>query len=128
MNVFLGSTDNMLAAFAILILIVLYVIQGIVLTKLNKIMNGKGTPMAWIPIANIYLLGKLTINKLAGWGLLVCILLTGTYTITFNNIQRVYTLFPNEIKEKIFIVFDIVTFVLFIYAIYKYFKLKKDKV
>jgi len=126
MNIFLNSTDNILASFAILILLILYVIQGIILTKLNKLMYGKGTPMAWIPIVNTYLLGKLTIHKIVGWSFIACMILTGTFTVTINNVQKVYTLFPAEIKEIIYIIFDIVTFALFLYAIYKYFKLKKE--
>lgn len=126
MNVFLGSTDNMLATFAILILVILYIIQGIILTKLNKLMYGKGTPMAWIPIVNIYLLGKLTIHKIVGWSFIICMVLTGTFTVTINNVQKVYTLFPNEIREIIYVILDITTFALFFYAIYKYFKLKKE--
>ena len=55
----------------LILVIVLYVVLGIVLNKLNKLMYGKGTAMAWIPLANIYLLGKLTVSKLLGWILLV---------------------------------------------------------
>ena len=40
------------AIFVLVIAITIYVVEGIFLNKLNKLMYGKGTPMAWIPIAN----------------------------------------------------------------------------
>ena len=86
-----------LAAFGLIILlvvIVIYVAVGILLNKLNKQINGKGTPMAWIPIANIYLLGKLTVNKIVGWILVACALLTSTYTTTINGVSTTHTILP----------------------------------
>ena len=79
--------ENFLAAFAafgifiFLIIIGIYVAQAIFLNKFNKLVHGKGTALAWIPICNIYLLGKLTINKIVGWVLVACILITGTYHV-----------------------------------------------
>lgn len=112
----------------LLIIIVLYAIQGIILTRLNKLMYGEGTPMAWIPFANIYLLGKLTVNKSMGWILIGYLLSTMSLTITYPNTQKVYSLIPPQVKQLTDPIYDITIFILFIYAIYKYFKLKKDKV
>lgn len=111
----------------LVVLIIIYVLQAILLTKLNKLMYGKGTPMAWIPIANIYLLGKLTINKLVGWILVICCFSTGTVTTTVNGESTTTTLLPESIGSIVSIVYSISVFALFIYAIIKYFKLKKEQ-
>lgn len=124
------SLIQMMLGFAIVllaILIVVYVIQGIILSKLNKEIYGKGTPMAWIPIVNIYLLGKLTINKLVGWILIGCVFLTTTYTTTVNGIEETYTILPENISSLVSTLYSIVVIVLYIYAIIKYNKLKREK-
>ena len=57
---------------AILILIIImYVFMGVFLGKLNKLIYGKGTPMAWIPLLNTYLMGKLVVNKVFGMILVI---------------------------------------------------------
>lgn len=108
------------------IAITIYIIQGILLNKLNKLMYGKGTPMAWIPIANIYLLGKLTVNKIVGWILITCIFLTSKFTITVNGIEKSYTILPESINSIIYPLYSLTIIGLVIYAIVKYFKLKKN--
>ena len=55
------------------VVILIYILVGILLNKLNKVMYGKGTALAFIPFCNVYLLGKLTINKIVGWVLLGCL-------------------------------------------------------
>lgn len=118
---------QMLFAFTIIIFIVIiavYVVQGIFLNKLNKLIYGKSTPMAWIPIANTYLLGKLTINKTVGWILVACIFLTGTFTTTINGVEKSYTILPENINSIISPLYSLSIIVLLIYAIVKYNKLK----
>lgn len=78
---------QMLVIFLAIIVIV-YIVTGIVLTILNKLMYGKGTPMAWIPVFSTYLLGKLTVNKLFGWVLVIGIFITGNYTTTVNGVEK----------------------------------------
>ncbi|MBQ8892014.1 MAG: hypothetical protein IJ068_04035 [Bacilli bacterium] len=108
------------------IVIGIYVLQGIFLTKFNKLVNGNGTPLAWIPICNIYLLGKLTVNKLVGWILVGCILITGKFTITINGVKNVYTILPKNITSFISLLSNLAILGLFIYGIIKYSNLKKD--
>lgn len=118
-----------LAGFAILLLVVAlvaYVVLGIVLNKLNKIMYGKGTPMAWIPICNIYLLGKLTVNKVVGWILIGVSFLTATFTTTVNGVSKSYTILPEAVNSVVSNIYSLVVFGLFIYAVVKYNKLKKS--
>ena len=111
----------------LIIIIVIYIAVGIFLNKLNKLIYGKGTPMAFIPLVNTYLLGKLTVGKPVGLVLVFTMLLTGTFTTNVNGVENTYTLFSADTSSKISAIVNIVTFGLFIYAIFLYFKLKKEK-
>ena len=108
-----------------IISIAFYVITGIVLLKLNRIIYGNGTPMAWIPCCNIYLLGKLTFNKWVGWILLIFGFISSSFRgeIVGNEII-VKTILPIEISPVIPTIYSIVIFLLFIYAIVKYIRLR----
>ena len=119
-----------LATYLIIILvivIIIYIVIGIFLNKFNKLKYGKGTPMAFIPLVNIYLLGKLTISKPVGLILVFIPLLTGTFTTNINGVENSYTLLPADINSKVTAVYNLVTLGLLIYAIVLYFKLKKEK-
>ena len=123
------SLFGLLAGFlfvAVILVIGFYVAQGIVLTKLNKLMYGKGTPMAWIPLANVYLLGKLTVNKIVGWVLIVFFILSCSVSISINGNETTYGILPENIRSIVSTIYSLVAFVLFIYAIVKYVKLKKS--
>ena len=118
-----------LAGFVIVIFILvigIYIAQAIFLNKFNKLVNGKGTPMAWIPIFNIYLLGKLTINKLVGWILVICIFLTGTYSTTVNGVESSGSILPEGVRSVVSTIYGLAVLGLFIYAIIKYNKIKKE--
>lgn len=119
-----------MAGFLIVILLVvlaIYIASAIFLNKFNKLVYGKGTPMCWIPIANIYLLGKLTVNKVVGWILVACVLLTGEYTTTINGVETVHNILPESISSVVSTLYGIAVLGLFIYAIVKYNKIKKTK-
>ena len=91
----------------ILIVIAIYVAEAIFLNKLNKKIYGQGTALAWIPIANIYLLGKLAFNKAVGFALLAIVLVFGAIN--------------NSALSSISTVLEIIALVI---AIMKYSKLK----
>ncbi len=123
------SLLGVLAAFGILILLVvigIYIAQAIFLNKFNKLVNGKGTALAWIPKCNIYLLGKLTVNKIVGCIFVGCILITGTYTATINGVETTHTILSEGISSVVSTLYSIAVLGLFIYAILKYFKIKKN--
>lgn len=103
---------------AIIVLIVSYIIQSLVLTNLNKKIYGKKTVLAWIPICNIYLLGKLTLGgSYAGWGLLIAsFVCTASTSKTGTNGEVVTTTLVPQIVTNIYYV---CYFILFIYAIIK---------
>ena len=86
----------------------LSILPGILLYKLNKVMRLEKSIIAWIPIYNIYLLGKLTINELFARLLVIGLFIFIGWDITG-------------------ILYCITIALLYIYAIIKYIKLKKQK-
>ncbi|MEG2992812.1 MAG: hypothetical protein RR847_00815 [Bacilli bacterium] len=102
-----------------------YIAIAIVLTKLNRKMFGKGSVMAWLPIANMYLLGKLTINKIVGWVLVFTWLLSTNFHYVANGVKLNYSILPRGIAFCVAVFYNIAVFGLFIYAIIKYLNLKK---
>ncbi len=109
-----------------IVILIIYILVSIFLNQLNKQIYGKGTPMCWIPLANIYLLGKLAVNKIVGWLLIAAIMLTASYTITINEKSVTYYPLPEPVKSVFSKALGCFIFVLFIYAITKYVKLKKE--
>ena len=124
-----GGIPDMMGILILIaiLLIAIYVVLGIFLNKYNKLVNGKGTAMAWIPIANLYLLGKLTVNKVVGWVLVILTLITGTSTTTINGVETEHSLLPAGVSRIITIIVNIAVVGLFIYGVIKYNKLKKEK-
>lgn len=118
-----SSIAYVLIFFAVLI--VIYILFGIFLNKLNKLVYGKGTPMAFIPFVNIYLLGKLAVNKLVGYILVILVILNSEFSITINNKTSSAAILPEDIRNVVSIIYSVLVLGLFIYAIVKYFKLKK---
>ncbi len=114
------------AIFVIILAIGFYIAEAIILNSLNKKMYGKGTALAWIPICNIYLLGKLTINKIVGWVLVALSFLTAEFTMTINGLERTYSILPDGISSFVKSIYNIGVFGLFIYAIVKNVQLKKS--
>ena len=114
------------AIFFLIIGLAFYIAIAIFLNKFNKLVYGKGTAMAWIPVFNVYLLGKLTVNKLVGWILVICSFLTGTYTTTVNGVETTHTILPKGISSVVSTIYGLAVLGLFIYAIIKYNKLKKE--
>lgn len=116
----------MVGVVAIFILLI-YIFVAVFLNKFNKLVYGKGTAMSWVPIANIYLLGKLAVNQVVGWILIACIFLTAKYTITINDKQATYYLLPKDVNDIVSFMLSCLVFVLLIYGIKKYFDIKRMK-
>lgn len=93
--------------FVLAIVIVIYVVESLLLNKFNKLIYGQGTALAWIPIANTWLLGKLVFNKLGGWILIGLALVSGAV----NN-------------EAISSLLSLVNVVVIVFAFIKYSKIK----
>lgn len=106
----------------LIFVIVLYVLQGIFLFKFNKLVYGRGTALAWLPICNIYLLGKLTFNSTVGWCFVVMSFLTTRFSITIDGVEKTYAILPQSICS----LYSVVVLGVFVYAIAKYVELKKS--
>ena len=63
----ISTVGIVIIIFTLLIAIALYIAQALFLNHFNKYTRGKGTWQAWVPIANLYLLGDLTFNNIVGW-------------------------------------------------------------
>lgn len=125
----MNETTNFLyffIAIIILILITCYAVLAIFLNNFNKKVYGTSTVMAWIPFANVYLLGKLTFNKDAGYGLIALFLLSGTLKLTFDRTTIVLSL-PNVLQVILGAVFAGTFIATLIYGIQKYTNLDNKK-
>lgn len=106
--------------FVLIIAVAIYILISIFLNKMNKQIYGKGTALAFIPICNIYLLGKLTVGKWLGWILVGCVFLNATFTTEVNGVEKSYTILPASISSLVSGIYSLCVFILFIYAIIKY--------
>lgn len=124
-NVFL-----LLKGFVILVLsfvFIVYIILGVVLTKLNKKIYGKATILAWLPFFNIYLLGKLTIGRLMGFVLVFFSLLGTRYEFSNNGNTVIYVIIPDFLRPYYLVFTALIIISLFICAIVKLNKLSKGE-
>lgn len=96
-------------SYAFGIIFVISIIPGFIIYKLNKIMYHEKSIMAWIPIVNIYLLGKLTINEMVGRLLILGLIIVLCF----------------DVPNIMFILYAIILVVIYVYAIIKYIKLAK---
>ncbi len=115
------------ALLGLVIVIIVYIAQAIFLSKFHKLVYGKGTILGWIPVCNLYIVGKMAVNKLVGWILVGAWLLTGSLTITVGDSKSTYSILPESIRSIFTNIYSLVVLGLFIFAIVKYVKLKKTK-
>ncbi|MBR1413924.1 MAG: zinc ribbon domain-containing protein [Bacilli bacterium] len=112
-----------------IVFIIIYVLLALLLSNLNKQIYGKKSIIAWIPVLNLYLLGKLTVNKLVGIILIVANLISYNYSITINGVEKTYSLLPSSVRYLVSGIVSIVTLVLYGMAIAKYIKIvSKDAI
>lgn len=121
------GTMAAVAIIGAIMIIAVYILIGLLLSKLNKLIYGKNTVMAWIPPFNVYLLGKLTVGKWLGWFLVLCYFFDSELKITINGITKTITVFPEILANIVEKVYFIGIIILFICAIIKYDRLKNNK-
>ena len=116
---------NLLILFVITTatLLILYVIFSSILSKVNKTIYERKNIFAWIPIFNLYLLGKIAVNKIIGVILVLLVFLIGSL-ISIPYFQNVI---PSYIMDIMCLVFIFVIIILFFIVLAKYFKIKKRK-
>ncbi len=116
---------NLLILFVITIatLLILYVIFSSILSKANKTIYEEKNIFAWIPIFNLYLLGKIAVNKIIGVILVLIEFLIGSLI----SIPYFQNMIPSYIMDIMCLVFIFVIIILFFIVLAKYFKIKKRK-
>lgn len=116
---------NLLILFVITTatLLILYVIFSSILSKANKTIYERKNIFAWIPIFNLYLLGKIAINKIIG----VILVLIEFFIGFLCSIPYFQNVIPSYIIDILSLVFIFVIIILFFIVLAKYFKIKKRK-
>lgn len=109
--------------FTLVMCVILYVIQALLISELNRLIYGRGNWLAWVPGFNVYLLGKLTLGPTVGLLLVIAMVLGGTYTTTVNGVKITKPLLPEEISTPIFTFYCVAMVVVFVLAIIKFIKL-----
>ena len=129
--------ESILSKLIIIVLVIailailLYILMGIVLTKLGKLKKEKGLWRSWVPILNLYLLGKLTINKYVGIVLVVLSFITGSSSITVGNVKvgtNLLSFLPSTISNIISLLFSLSVIALLIYSVILLKKLKTNTI
>lgn len=95
------------------------------LNDFNIFVYGKTTIMAWVPISNVYLLGKLAVNEIVGW-ILVAFSFVASISVDVSK-DGVYQFdIPRQENFIVVIIYYVILIGLYIYAYVKYSKLKKN--
>lgn len=106
----------------IIAILILYILFALGLSNIAY-NEGYNSILAWIPIANIYLLAKVGFNdSKVKWGVLGMIFISGTVTTNVNGEQTVHTILPNPINTIISIALAIFLLV----ALYNIYDKKSD--
>lgn len=111
---FLKTVANMMASLAtvvVVVVLILYIILASFLNKFHK--RVYGSAMTWIPFVNTYLLGKLSINEVCGWVLLLIQLLG------MGIILEDYVSLFSKIVVVLFLI-------LLVYSIFKYYRIESE--
>ncbi len=108
---------------ALLVILVIFIVIGLFLNKFHKMLYGKGTACAFIPLAQGYLLGKLTFNKTIGWVVVAATIILARTTTTINGVTETHELIPGGSN-----LVSLAKLGLLIYAIIKYNKINKGEI
>lgn len=92
----------------LLIGVLIYIIWSIFLNKYHLLIYNKRTPMAWIPILQNYILGKLIFNEDISWLIIIPLILIAVFL------------------PQMWLPVIIVLLLMNIYGIFRYLKLKKN--
>ena len=124
MNIFLGMFLGVFLLVFIALIIPIYVCISLLLYFYNKRMYGKGTPLAWIPLLQFYLMGKYAFNEVFGVVLVFGFIFFGiTFEYTFPN-GDIMKYPPYDIPYASTIVFALIILCLII-TIINFIQLKK---
>ncbi len=110
----------------IIMIIAIYLSSSLILNSYHKLLYKKNSIIAFIPILNIYLLGKLCINKLLGWLMIFWIIMLLEVNVTINYRPYDFAIIPDGIfKNILFIIYFLMILSMYIYVIIKLYKSSK---
>lgn len=96
----------------ITIVLVVYVFTAIGLMGIAKKQGKKGGWMAWVPVLDAYLLGKLAFeNKFMGWILVLLILLSSSFSTTINGVITSTSLLPQPLSSIVGLIYIVMLLV-----------------
>jgi len=106
----------MFIAIGVLLGITIYSVIAVFLNKLYNAKYGKTTIMAWIPIFNIYLLGKLVIHSIIGLLLVIGLLFGICISFNISGLETIHNLLGKEYVLPYQITYGVIILLFFIVA------------
>lgn len=124
MSMLIETTSSFWLLF--IVIFILYMLFGWLLTSINKLMYNKNTSLAWLPIINIYLLGKLARGRFTGILLLIINILLLSYPTIEHGKIVMHNIIPKNIQSIISIIYTVIIILFVVYAVIKYSRLKTE--
>ena len=122
------SVSMIYGLLGLVVIISLFMATSKLLSNYCVETEGHGSIMAYIPIVRLYLLGKYIGYKFSGFVLMFIFFLTGEITITIDNVEKTYSILPNNISKIVSYVFFGIEALLFIILYLKMNKLVGKKI
>ncbi len=101
-------------------LFVLHSFFAVLLNKQNNAKYGKTTILAWIPVFNIFLLGKLAIHFLIGLLLVIGLFFGVCITFNINGLESIHNCLPSDYVVPYQIAYGVILLLLCIIVRIKY--------
>lgn len=112
----------------IILIIIIHFIIGFILNRAYYEIEKKSTPMAFIPLANLYLIGSLSCHNIIGSILVIITLLNSSFPLNIDDKIVVKRILPENINEPLWIITIIFIGVLLITLIFKQKKYEDDNI
>lgn len=111
---------------SIFICIIIHITLGIFLNKIYYKRENKNTPMAFIPLANIFLLVSLAIHDVIGWITLILIILNMNFPIIMDEEIFIKRILPESINETLTAIILVFMILCFLILVFKKKKIKNE--
>jgi hypothetical protein len=109
-----------------LLLFGLYSMFAVFLNKVSNVKYGKPTILAWIPVLNIFLLGRLAIHWIVGILLVLALLFGVCVSFDISGLESIHNLLPSDYVIPYQIAFAVIIVIMAIIAKAKYNKIVRS--
>lgn len=124
---FFGFKLGDILLFFLAICLLLYILFAVFLNNFHKVHCGQSALSAFLPILNVYILGKLAINKIYGWLLLLTLLFLGSeLIITEFGLLDINPIIPISMRKYVYIGYGIILLITYIFSVFKYDRIKSE--